>query len=1265
MMNKRILALFLALAMVMSIAPDLCLSASAAETSDTYTYDTYETETPANWSPMAWSNSGDSFVRTYTQTPLVDISVKNAAKAEFQWVFLGATSITDVSSQFRGDEVPGYVYEIALNPDLCWEDGTPINADTYIYSMQQLLDPDMQYPQAKQFYNGILAISGAEAYVLAGRTVMRDNGVTGVVASEEDMILGEDGNYYDPDGYPLYIPLTTQMQWLHASLKEYVEAYGEAYFDVASYAKLEEMADSNGNVVLNAQTLALLKSVITLNGWEPSADCFTYYIASSVTYSDTDWSTVGLTKVDEYTIRYSCVNQCLYFNFLSAMRDNNWLIHKELYESCKAAGTYGTSVDTTMSYGPYRLERVDDNQIVLVRNENHFEYTADSNGRLSSTTSFQVDGKTVPQWNMDSIVLNLNLGDDGRRNSFLAGDLDYWAPHYSEATEYAASPAFRKKIGETTFSLFLNADLATLQNMDANYGTTNAVVLSNYSFRKAFSLAMDRSELAMIDSVRIPATTLFGDTFYYDIEQDPASNFRKSEMAMQAICDLYGVEYGAGAAYATLEEAYESITGYDLNTAKSLMAQACEELVAAGLYTKGEPIVFLYAGSSAEPGAFYTAILNEIAGSLNEAAEGSGFGDISIEYVNTGWGFSNAVRSGEVTMLLGGWSGSAYNPYMLMELYLEPGYSYVPNNLDVNNENLTLDIAGKEYTMTWTQWYEMLAAGSGDFADAQRRAEALAELEAAYIGQYFAIPIFADATGHMLGYQVDYYTDAYNLMYGFGGLRLMRFNYTDAQWDAYVASGKLDYMAPAVEPPVTESKCGENLTWELNDSGTLTISGTGAMYDYAAGAAPWYDRRDQIINVVVSEGVTTIGEYAFYDLSNVGKTAVAPASVSANAISGNGFHLPATLQTIGEGAFSGCSGVTVVEFPAAVESIGDDAFSGCTALKEIVFQGDAPEIGETAFEDVQAKVTYPEDNETWTEEVKENYGGNITWGEEKVYSITWVEAYASLGGNIAVVFKADLSEDLVEDPNAFMRFTYAGKTVDVPVSEASRAGNYYNFFCRITSVNMTDDITAQMMVGEEAIGRSVTTSLEKYCSYIISNSTDTKTVNLMKAMLNYGAAAQKMMNYKPDNLANKSLSDADKVLTAVDATQYKHSITGTEDGIKPVEALLVLGSETTIRVGFQLTGNKTIEEYTFTVDGVEVEPVLKGGKYVLEVPNIAAHRLDEYHTFTCGVITVTYCGLSYVNQVMGYYTEGTTFDMAAALYNYSQATEAYTEANIF
>jgi hypothetical protein len=95
------------------------------------------------------------------------------------------------------------------------------------------------------------------------------------------------------------------------------------------------------------------------------------------------------------------------------------------------------------------------------------------------------------------------------------------------------------------------------------------------------------------------------------------------------------------------------------------------------------------------------------------------------------------------------------------------------------------------------------------------------------------------------------------------------------------------------------------------------------------------------------------------------------------------------------------------------------------------------------------------------------YGTCIWCGEEeevpKDYSITWKEAYSSLGGNIAVVFKAELSKDLAEDPNAFMRFTYAGKTVEIPVSEATKSGKYHNFYCRIASINMTDDITAQMM----------------------------------------------------------------------------------------------------------------------------------------------------------------------------------------------------------
>lgn len=72
--------------------------------------------------------------------------------------------------------------------------------------------------------------------------------------------------------------------------------------------------------------------------------------------------------------------------------------------------------------------------------------------------------------------------------------------------------------------------------------------------------------------------------------------------------------------------------------------------------------------------------------------------------------------------------------------------------------------------------------------------------------------------------------------------------------------------------------CGENLTWSLDDQGTLTISGTGAMYSYQYNTAwdtppqPWYPYSGSVKNVVIEEGVTSIGEYAFaccYDLDSI------------------------------------------------------------------------------------------------------------------------------------------------------------------------------------------------------------------------------------------------------------------------------------------------------------------------------------------------------------------------------------------------------------
>ena len=87
---------------------------------------------------------------------------------------------------------------------------------------------------------------------------------------------------------------------------------------------------------------------------------------------------------------------------------------------------------------------------------------------------------------------------------------------------------------------------------------------------------------------------------------------------------------------------------------------------------------------------------------------------------------------------------------------------------------------------------------------------------------------------------------------------------------------------------VNSGTCGDNLTWTLDDAGTLTISGTGAMYDYSQNdEAPW-GSSFAIKAVVIEEGVTSIGDYAIFYCENV-KSVIIPEGVT----------------LIGEGAFVG------------------------------------------------------------------------------------------------------------------------------------------------------------------------------------------------------------------------------------------------------------------------------------------------------------------------------------------------------------------------
>ena len=128
--------------------------------------------------------------------------------------------------------------------------------------------------------------------------------------------------------------------------------------------------------------------------------------------------------------------------------------------------------------------------------------------------------------------------------------------------------------------------------------------------------------------------------------------------------------------------------------------------------------------------------------------------------------------------------------------------------------------------------------------------------------------------------------------------------------------------------PGDASACGDNLTWTLDESGTLTISGTGDMWDFIGYEAPWGSR---IQSVVIEDGVTGIGGYAFFGCFDM-----------------TGISIPESVTHIGSCAFSGCRNLTQVTLPSGLTCIEDGAFSSC-GLNRVTIPEGVTSIGNLAF----------------------------------------------------------------------------------------------------------------------------------------------------------------------------------------------------------------------------------------------------------------------------------------------------------------------------
>ncbi|MBR5428153.1 MAG: leucine-rich repeat protein [Clostridia bacterium] len=200
-----------------------------------------------------------------------------------------------------------------------------------------------------------------------------------------------------------------------------------------------------------------------------------------------------------------------------------------------------------------------------------------------------------------------------------------------------------------------------------------------------------------------------------------------------------------------------------------------------------------------------------------------------------------------------------------------------------------------------------------------------------------------------------------------------------APFGVFAAGGLPSLFVVAHGEGETEGTCGTDLTWTLDGEGTLTIAGAGDMTNFKTTGSPFYGRTD-IVSVVIEDGVTSLGNYAFsrctsvenvsipgsvtkmgynvfYNCSSLGSVTI-PGSVAK--IGSSAFNLCGSLSEVtieyGVGAidsyaFSNCGSLTSVSIPDSVTAIGNGAFKGCGALAELSLGSGVKTIGESAFED--------------------------------------------------------------------------------------------------------------------------------------------------------------------------------------------------------------------------------------------------------------------------------------------------------------------------
>ncbi len=715
--------------------PDIPSVPSVLDYGD-YTYHVGLKKWPENWNV----HNGDTVYTELIAPGLV--SAVAYGGGGFTWQYDTAESVVDVTSSATAEQrakwdiaegETGRVWRITLDPAVAWQDGSGIDASDYLWSMEKLLEPGTEKTAASRYISGDAAIFGARDFH-AGIKAGDDIYSTYIIGYTDE---GE--QIADPasTGKTIYFNSSSKVFFFNDTFDAYYGKYG----DRAAFAAISEYV-GKGSAAVDGKLKGLLNAVASEFG-ETSPDAWKEFcvFASETASADVTFSDVGLYAEDDYTLVYVTGESVSEYELFKVLM-HPWLVKKDLY-----GDDYCTSSDTTVSYGPY-----------VMTGGGWFERNESWCGYYDGRHVWQFRPTTVvfePMYVFDGMEMN-GMDFESREFDFVECSGNYGSKIYAEKP--------------STERLILVTDRDALKALSAE--GTNKILLSYKEFRQALSLSFDRSDLAEKTKLGRPAYTLFGQSFFYDIENDTKSVYRFTD---EGISVRFALREGK--------------TGREIKAeAKRLFSEVYAAALSAGDITENDVFSFNVA-----VGNEFKNLIPVIESALNgyiaeTTADTPLAGKVSFVLTVTDDRYT-AVENGEVEAAIGAWEASFEDVFSAVRLYTDSDYAGQINEICGFNPALeTISVTAKfdgitETTIekTYTEWSRAINRGGEYYgAPVKLKLAILSALESGLIEEVRSIPLLFDADIYTIDPMgCDFGYAYYNEISGFGGVRRVGFFYTD------------------------------------------------------------------------------------------------------------------------------------------------------------------------------------------------------------------------------------------------------------------------------------------------------------------------------------------------------------------------------------------------------------------------------------------------------------------------------------------------------